>query len=268
MNKVVSKDGTEIAFDKLGEGLALVLVTGAMETRADTASLAASLAPYFTVFAYDRRGRGDSTDTPPYAVEREVEDLQAVIAEAGGQAYVFGHSSGAILALEATRLIAPSIMKMALYEPPFIIDNGTPPLPEDYVTRLTDLVSAGRRGDTVKYWMTTVIRIPEEAQAYMQSQPTWQSFEAVAPTLPYDAAISAPYVKGKPLPRDGWASATMPVLVMDGGDSPPMMHSGAAALTEILPNAQRRTLDGQGHGPADEVLVPALVEFFNGRRIK
>jgi len=267
MEKVISKDGTEIAFDRRGEGPSLVLVTGAMATRADTASVAASLAPYFTVFAYDRRGRGDSGDTPPYAVEREIEDLQAMIDEAGGSAFVFGHSSGAILALEATRLIAPSIAKMALYEPPFIIDD-TPPLPEDYVSRLQELVSAGRRGDTVNYWMTSVVRVPDEAIAYMQSQPSWHDFEVVAPTLVYDATISAPYVRGKPLPKDRWTSATMPVLVMDGGDSPPMMHSGALALTEILPNAQHRLFPGQGHGAADEVLVPVLVEFFNGRRIQ
>jgi pimeloyl-ACP methyl ester carboxylesterase len=263
MEKVVSKDGTEIAFDGQGEGPSLILVTGAMATRADTASVAARLAPYFAVFAYDRRGRGDSGDTPRYAVEREIDDLQAVIARAGGSAYVFGHSSGAILALEATRSIAPSITKLALYEPPFIVDDGSPPLPEDYVTRLADLVAAGRRGDTVKYWMTTVIRVPDEAQAYMQSQPMWHDFESVAPTLVNDATISAPYVRSKPLPRDRWASAAMPVLVIDGGDSPQMMHSGASALTDILPNAQRRTLEGQGHGPADEVLVPVLVEFFN-----
>ena len=165
MEKVVSKDGAEIAYDRLGVGPALVLVAGAMATRADAAASAKSLAPYFTVFAYDRRGRGDSGDRLPYALEREIEDLQAVIAAAGGSAFVFGHSSGAILALEATRLIAPSITKMALYEPPFIVNDGTPPLPEDYVTRLQELASAGRRGDTVKYWMTTVIGVPDAAQA-------------------------------------------------------------------------------------------------------
>jgi pimeloyl-ACP methyl ester carboxylesterase len=110
--------------------------------------------------------------------------------------------------------------------------------------------------------MTTVIRVPDEVLAHMQSQSMWQSLEAGAPTLVYDATISAPYVKGEPLPNDRWPSATMPVLVMDGGDSPPMMHSAATALTDILPNAQHRTFPGQGHGPADEVLVPALVEFF------
>src|SRR5438105_238019 len=128
MHKLTSKDGTPIAFDRLGEGPALIVVTGAIAARSDVAQLAATLAPHLTVFAYDRRGRGDSGDTPPYAVEREIEDLQAIITEAGGSAFVFGHSSGAILALEAARLLAPTITKLALYEPPFIVDDSRPPL--------------------------------------------------------------------------------------------------------------------------------------------
>lgn len=265
MNTVTSKDGTKIAFDRVGAGQPLILVTGAMATRTDAASLAATLAPYFTVFTYDRRGRGDSSDTPPYAVEREIEDLQALITEAGGTAYAFGHSSGAILALEAARLLAPSITKLALYEPPFIVDDSRLPPPDEFVTRLTELVSAGRRSEAVTYWMSTVVGVPDEAVAYMQNDPMWHSFEAKAHTLAYDATISADYMKGKPLPRDRWASVTIPTLVMDGGDSPAMMHSGALALTDILPNAQHRRFPGQGHGVADEVVAPVLVEFFNGR---
>ncbi|HMA35008.1 MAG TPA: alpha/beta hydrolase [Chloroflexia bacterium] len=263
MHHVTSKDGTAIAFDRLGEGRPLILVNGALSRRADAASVAASLAPQFTVFAYDRRGRGDSGDTPPYAIEREIEDIAALLAEAGGTAYVFGHSSGAILALEAARLLAPAITKLAVYEPPFIVDDRTRPLPEDYVTRLAELVAADRRGAAVTYWMTTVVRVPDETLASMQNAPMWHAFEAMAPTLVYDATISADYVKGKPLPSGKWASVTIPTLVMDGGESPAMMHSAALALTAILPNAQHRRFPGQGHGVAAEVLVPVLVEFFH-----
>ena len=149
MNKVISKDGTPIAFDRAGQGLALILVTGALATRSDMVSLAAHLASHFTVFTYDRRGRGESGDTAPYAVEREVEDLAALIVEAGGSAFVFGHSSGAVLALEAARWLSTSITKLALYEPPFIVDESRPPLPDDYLTQLTGLISSGRRGEAV-----------------------------------------------------------------------------------------------------------------------
>src|SRR5512135_2271780 len=143
MQTVGSADGTTIAFDRSGQGPALILVAAASATRLAEASLAAALAPNFTVFAYDRRGRGDSGDTPPYAVEREVEDLDAVIDEAGGSAFVFGHSSGAVLALEAARLLPDKISKLALYEPPFIIDNGRPPAPQDFTAQLERLVAAG-----------------------------------------------------------------------------------------------------------------------------
>ncbi len=146
MRKAISRDGTAIAFDQSGQGSALILVAGATATRLDEAALSAHLAPHFTVFAYDRRGRGDSSDTAPYAVEREVEDIEALINEAGGSAFVFGHSSGAVLALEAARLHPGKIEKLALYEPPFILDDSRPPVPQDYVPHLNELIAAGRRG--------------------------------------------------------------------------------------------------------------------------
>src|SRR2546430_3569576 len=147
MRTVISKDGTPIAFDQSGRGQAIILVAGATATRLAAISVAAALAPHFTVFAYDRRGRGDSGDTAPYAVEREVEDVDALITEAGGSAFVFGHSSGAVLALETARLLPARIKKLALYEPPFIVDDSRPPIPKDDVARLTELVSSDRRGE-------------------------------------------------------------------------------------------------------------------------
>jgi len=269
MRKVISKDGTPIAFDQSGQGPAIILVAGATATRLAEASLAAALAPHFTVFAYDRRGRGDSGDTAPYAVEREVEDIEALITEAGGSAFVFGHSSGAVLALEAARLLPTRITKLALYEPPFIIDDSRPPAPQDYAKRLTELVSSGRRGEAVEYFMTEV-GTPAEMMAQMRQSPMWPGLEAVANTLPYDITIIGDTQSGDPLTLRKWADVTVPALVMDGTvflgreDSHVFMRHGADELANILPDAQRRTLEGQDHGPADDVLAPALKEFFLG----
>src|SRR2546429_4582400 len=187
MRTVISKDSTPIAFDKSGHGPAIILVAGATATRLAEASLAAILAAQFTVFNYDRRGRGESGDTAPYAVEREVEDLEALIIEAGGSAFVVGGSSGAVLALEAARKLP--ITKLALYEPPFIVDDSRPPLPADYVSQLTALLASGRRGDAVAYFMTTGVGLPVAEVAQMRHDPMWPALEAVAHTLAYDGTI-------------------------------------------------------------------------------
>ncbi len=267
MRKVISKDGTPIAFDQSGQGPAIILVAGATATRLAEASLAAALAPHFTVFAYDRRGRGESGDTAPYAVEREVEDLEALINEAGGSAFVFGHSSGAVLALEAARLLPTKITKLAVYEPPFIIDDSRPPAPQDYVPHLIELVSSGRRGEAVEYFMTEV-GSPAEVVAQMRQLPMWSGFEEVAHTLAYDVTIMGDTQRGDPLPLRKWASVTVPTLVMDGTvflgreEGHVFLRHGAEELATILSDAQRRTLEGQDHGAADDVLAPALKEFF------
>ncbi|HEX3640488.1 MAG TPA: alpha/beta hydrolase [Ktedonobacteraceae bacterium] len=269
MRKVISKDGTPIAFDQSGQGPVLILVAGATATRFAEAELAAALAPHFAVCAYDRRGRGDSGDTAPYAVEREVEDLDALITEAGGTAFVFGHSSGAVLALEAARLLPTKITKLAVYEPPFIIDESRPAAPQDYASHLIELVSSGRRGEAVEYFMREV-GAPAEMIAQMRQSPMWSGLEEVAYTLAYDVTIMADTQRGKPLPRDKWACVTVPTLVMDGTvflgreEHHGFLRHGAQELATILPNARHRTLEGQDHGPADEVLVPALKAFFLG----
>jgi len=261
--KVRSKDGTAIACDQSGDGPAIILVGGAMSTRSASGPLAALLAPRFTVFAYDRRGRGDSGDTAPYAVEREVDDLAALIGEAGGSAFVFGHSSGAALALEAAAR-GLAITKLALYEPPFIVDDSRPPLPGDYVTQLTELIAAGRRGDAVAFFMTTGVGLPVEAVAQMRHDPMWPALEDVAHTLPYDGTIMGDTMRGNPLPLKRWASVTVPTLVMDGGESPAWQRTAVQALVDVLPHAQRRTLEGQTHGVAPDALAPVLEEFFAG----
>ena len=220
MNTVRSKDGTIIAYDRVGKGPALIMVTGATATRADAAGAAESLGQHFTVFAYDRRGRGDSGDTAPYAVEREVEDIDAMITEAGGSAFVFGHSSGAILALDAARLLSPTrLTKLAVYEPPLMIKDSHPQLPKDYVDHLNELIAAGKRGEAVEYFMTAAIGMPPETVAQARNSPMWPKLEAVAPTIAYDGAITMDTAVGSPLPLKKWATIQIPTLVMSGGKS-------------------------------------------------
>jgi pimeloyl-ACP methyl ester carboxylesterase len=269
VKKVISKDGTAIAFDQSGQGPALILVAPAFATRGDETSLVAALAPDFTVFNYDRRGRGDSGDTPPYAVEREVEDLDAVIGAAGGSTFVFGRSSGAVLALDAARALPTKITKLALYEPPFIVDGSHALPPQDFAAHLQELVASGQRGDAVDYW-NTVIGMPDEMIAAMRQAPWRSGQEAVAHTLPYDAAITADTQRGDPSPLKQWASVTIPTLVLDGtvmmgrADLHTFMRHGAEAIANVLPHPERRILDGQDHGPADDVLAAALKAFFLG----
>jgi pimeloyl-ACP methyl ester carboxylesterase len=262
VNTVTSKDGTTIAFDRLGQGPPVVLVDGALCYRGlgPSGPLAAFLAQHMTVFTYDRRGRGDSKDTAPYAVEREVEDLQAVIEEAGGSACVYGISSGAALALEAARRNV-AITKLALYEAPFIVDDSRAPLPEDYVRRLDESLSAGRRGDALKLFMRQV-GLPAMLLAVMPLMPAWSKLKAVASTLPYDAAVMGDTQAGNPLPADRWDELTMPTLVVVGGKSPSWMQHGTHALADVLPNARHRVLDGQTHMVKPKALAPVLVEFF------
>jgi pimeloyl-ACP methyl ester carboxylesterase len=264
MNKILSTDGTPIAFDRSGVGPALILVGGALSTRLSAAALAASLAPHFTVYAYDRRGRGESGDRQPYAVEREVEDLAALIKEAGGSAYIYGHSSGAVLALEAADQLAPAVQKLALYEPPFILDASRTPVPEDYIGRLYEMIGKGQRGEAVAYFMTHVVQMPEGVVSGMQNAPMWPGMEAVANTLPYDGLVMGDLTSGRPLPASKWKNVTIPTLVLDGGNSPAYMHHSAEAVTSLLPNAAHRRLEGQDHGAAVDVLAPVLVQFFKG----
>jgi pimeloyl-ACP methyl ester carboxylesterase len=265
VDHVRSKDGTTIAFDRLGDGPPLILIGGALSDRSAAASVSSGLATSFSAIAFDRRGRGDSGDTPPYAVEREVEDVEALIDEAGGSAFVFGHSSGAALALVAALRGLP-IPRLALYEPPFIVDDSRPPLPPDYVVHVDELVKEGRRGDAVEYFLTVGPMVPAEAVAGMRSSPMWPAFEAMAHTIAYDGAVMADASSGSPEPLTRFADVTIPTLVMDGGASPPWIRATARTLADTLPNSHHRTLEGQDHGPHDEVLVPVLVEFFTADR--
>ena len=260
MNTVQSNDGTTIAFDRTGEGSPVVLVSGALGGRSSNAQLAVLLAADFTVFNYDRRGRGASSDIEPYAVEREIEDLAAVLAEASEPACVFGTSSGGNLALEAAAA-GLSIRRLALWEPNFLVDGSRPPLPNDYVDQLTELVASGRRGDAVELFMTRAVGMPREFVAPMRAMPMWPAMEAEAHTLAYDGRVVGDSMAGTPL-SGRWQSVMTPTLVLDGGATP-WMTAGADALAAALPNARRRTLAGQTHDVAAEALAPVLKEFFS-----
>lgn len=263
MNTVDSSDGTTIAFDRSGEGPPVILVDGAFMHRSfGQPKLAALLAEHFTVFTYDRRGRGDSGDTAPYAVEREVEDLQALIDQAGGSAYVYGISSGAALALEAAAR-GSAITKLALYEAPFIVDDGRPPVPGDIVAQLDATLAAGHRGDAVRLFLRQV-GAPRIVIALMRFMPAWSKLERVAHTLPYDMTIVAGNQAGKPLPAERWTGVTMPTLVVVGGKSPAWLHHGMHALANGIPNSHHHILDGQTHRVKPKVLAPLLVQFFSG----
>lgn len=257
MESATSSDGTTIAFDRLGEGPLVVLVCGAATDRGANAPLAALLSERFTTFNYDRRGRGDSGDTPPYAVGREVEDLDAVIVAAGGSAFVYGTSSGGALALEAAAR-GLAISKLALWEVPFSLDEGSRP-PADQVERYDEMISAGRRGEAVEYFMREVVGLPPEFVSYAKAAPFWQAQETLAHTLAYDATIMGDYS----LSFGRAAAVAAPALAMAGGESPPFMRETARALAEAFPAGQHRILENQEHNVAAEVLAPVLGEFFD-----
>jgi pimeloyl-ACP methyl ester carboxylesterase len=258
MNQVTSKDGTTIAFDQLGNGPAVILVSGGSVDRSSNAGLATLLAEHFTVFNYDRRGRGPSGDTLPYAVEREIEDIEAVADATGGSAYLYGSSSGAALALEAARGLPSKITKLALWEPPYILDPARRP-PADTAKTFHDLVVAGRRGDAAQYFMEKVVGMPPEFVAGARSQPWWPAQEALAHTLEYDATVMGDYS----LPTERITAVTTPTVVIDGGASFGFMRETADAIAKLMPKAQRRTLEGQQHNVDAKVLAPVMVEFFN-----
>jgi pimeloyl-ACP methyl ester carboxylesterase len=256
MEQVTSNDGTSIAYDRSGEGPGVILVSGGSVDSSSNAPVGALLADRFTVFNYDRRGRGPSGDTPPYAVQREVEDLEAVIGAAGGSALVYGTSSGAALVLEAAAA-GLTITKLALWEPPYIIDPAMRP-PSDTAETFERLVSEGRRGDAVEFFMANVVGMPAEFVAQARSQPWWGATEALAHTLAYDATIMGDYS----VPVDRAELVAAPTLVIVGGASFPFMQETAETLAKTFPNGEIRTLEGQSHDVAPQVIGPALTEFF------
>jgi pimeloyl-ACP methyl ester carboxylesterase len=263
MSTVKSADGTTIAFDAVGEGQPLIMIDGATAHRAtnpSNAEVAKLLSDEFRVYVYDRRGRGESSDTKPYAIQREIEDLAALIEDAGQPAIVFGWSSGSLLALDAAAAGLP-ITALALFEPPVVVDDGRPPLPTDYVERLESSVAAGRPGDAVELFMTAGANMPAEFVDMVRGTPIWAGVEEIAGTIAYDGRIMGTTMSGNPLPADRWAAVKAPVLVMHGDATPPYLKTGAEAVAEHLPTAKLLPVTGENHNVEPPVLAPVLRQF-------
>lgn len=259
MSQAISKDGTVIDYESSGRGPALILVDGAMCSRdfGPMPKLAPLLAPHFTVYVYDRRGRGRSGDTKPYAKEREVEDIAALITEAGGRASLVGLSSGGALALEAAASGLP-IEKVVAYEPPYVgaAVNGSGPI--DHQARLEALIAEDDRAGAVKYFMGPMVGAPAAVVVMMRLLPwMWSKLKAVAHTLPYDAAL----MSGFDVPADRMARVQVPTLVMHGARTEGRLARAAEAVAAAVPGAQHRTLPGQTHNVSPGILAPALVAF-------
>lgn len=262
LNQLRSKDGTAIAFDVMGRGPALILVDGAMTARSSGTKpeLARLLAERLTVYTYDRRGRGDSGDTQPYAVEREIEDIDAVIEAAGGSAFLYGHSSGGCLALDATVSLSGKVKKLAMYEAPYNNDPEARKTFREYLEKLAQALGSGRRGDAAALFMR-LVGMPDAQIEGMRREPFWAGMEALAPTLAYDHAG----VMGEDgsIPMNRVARVQVPTLVMVGGKGAPFMLETAKTLARTIPGAKLQTLEGQDHSVQPQALAPALVEFLS-----
>jgi pimeloyl-ACP methyl ester carboxylesterase len=255
---VTSADGTVIAYERIGQGPALILIDAAGHYRGFTsfAGLIDLLAPKFSIYHYDRRGRGSSTDTQPHAVQREVEDLAALIAEAGGSAFLYAFSSGGLLALHAAMAGLP-IARMALLEPPIELqeDRSAQRL---FTTELSNLLAAGEPDRAVEFYLTG-IGVPDEIVASMRGSASWSAMASVAPTLVYDSLIS------EATSFDLLVSVTVPTLVLDSEGSSDDLIGMAATVAGALPNGFHRSLAGEWHGVSDDVLAPVLIDFFTWR---
>lgn len=265
MDTVTSADGTSIAYDQYGSGPAVILVGGAFQHRvidSSTAELARLLGTEFTAYHYDRRGRGDSGQgASRYTVEREIDDIAALVEAAGGTAMLFGMSSGAALALDAAAR-RPAVTRVAVYEPPFLVEGAGRAVPANLQPRLEALVMTDQPDGAVELFLTEAVGMPAERVAGLRRAPIWPAFESVAHTLPHDVALLEDTLSGGRLPAKRWAAVTVPVLVVDGGTSPPSMAGAAAALAGVLLDARRETLPGQDHAVDPVVLAPLLGSYF------
>jgi pimeloyl-ACP methyl ester carboxylesterase len=262
MSRVTSKDGTSIAYDRQGNGPAVILIGGGLldpatgrDGRWENAPLAAALAEHFTVYNYDRRGRGDSGDTPPYALDRELEDLHALIAEAGGTAHLYGLSSGGAVALEAAAAGLP-VDRVAMYEVPYSVTDDMVRRWNEYIEQLGVALAEGRRGDAVELFMR-VAGSSEEDIAGARQSPLWPKLEAIAPTLAYDAVCLG---DGRP-PTARLATITRPTLVAAGGGAA-FFEQAADAIAAAVPQAQRVTIEGQGHIADPKTIASLLGRFY------
>ena len=258
METIISKDGTTLEADVSGSGPAIVLVSGGSVDRGSNAGLAGALESDFTVWNYDRRGRGGSGDTAPYAVAREIEDVEAVIAAAGGHAHLYGTSSGAALAMEAAAAGAP-VDKLVMWEPPYSVDPAGRP-PADTVEQLDRMIAEGRRDDAATFFMVRMVGLPAEFAAFARTQPWWAGQLAIAHTLAYDARVMGDYS----VPTATAARVTCPTLILTGGASFALFRPTAEALVAAMPNARTQVLEGQEHNVDPGVLGPAMRSFLAG----
>jgi pimeloyl-ACP methyl ester carboxylesterase len=259
--KTTSRDGTTIAFTKRGSGPPLIIVDGAFCYRENgpATELASVLAQHFTVLTYDRRGRGESGDTAPYAAEREIDDLRALAREAGTAPFLVGISSGGALTLQAVAS-GVDVKKIALYEPPYLADGNDPRSFEDAKKRLQSLVSAGDRGGAVRFFMTDVYGAP---RAFVFAMPflmpnAWKRNKLVVHTVPYDLTI----LEDRSVLNERSSSISVPTLVIGGEKSPKELHDAVTAVANAIPNAHSRYLSGQDHNISSAALAPVLFEYF------
>jgi pimeloyl-ACP methyl ester carboxylesterase len=257
MHTITSADGTTLAAEQTGSGPAVVLVGGAFNDRGTVAGLARALAPDRTAWTYDRRGRGASGPLGPWpgraeAVRREIEDLAAVVAATGASVAVVGHSSGAILALEAAAAGVP-MRAVVAYEPPYVLPGTRPVAGADLADRLV----AAEPADAVALFLTEGVGVPAEMVAMIAGSPDYPGMVAIAPTLAYDTAICGP---GSALPAERLGRISVPALVLDGGDSPEWMRAAAAAAAAAIPGAAYETVPGEDHAilQRPEVFAAAL----------
>jgi pimeloyl-ACP methyl ester carboxylesterase len=262
MPKVISKDGTNIAYEKSGNGPIVIVVDGALCSRGfgPTGKLVPLLKDQFTVITYDRRGRNESGDTLPYSVEREVEDLDALIKEVGNSVNMIGFSSGAALILNAAAK-GLNIKKMVLYEAPYVMNQGGYNPPADAEAQLKKLIAADKRGAAVKFFMKDMVGMPGIMATIMSFLPMWSKLKAVAHTLPYDAAI----LDGFSLPVNLAKTVHVPTLVMGGEKSPLTLRNAVLKLAEAMPNAESKLLEGQNHNVSMKAIAPELIKFFNNQ---
>jgi pimeloyl-ACP methyl ester carboxylesterase len=261
MNTITSRDGTIIAYDVAGSGPTAVIVDGALTTRSagSKPELVRLLSQHLTVYSYDRRGRGDSGDSPAYAVDREIEDIEALIVSAGGTARLYGHSSGAALAFEAALKLGDKVKALAMYEAPYNDDAEAQKSWKEYRSQLADLLNVGRGGDAVALFMK-LVGMPAEQISGMRNAPAWPTFEALGPTLAYDHIGVMGETAAVPIARA--AQLAIPVLVMSGSASYPFMSQTARALSKAFPNGRLQALAGQTHDVNPETLSPVLASFF------
>lgn len=264
MEFITSKDGTKIAYEKQGNGPALILVGGGLDDGSENRQHVPELAEHFTVFNYARRGRGESGDTQPYALEREIEDIEALIAKADGPAYLFGASSGGALVLEAA-MAGVRANKLAVYEVPYSVEAYMIDGWQGYKAQLADALAKGDRDQALELFMRLAGSSEADIEGAKQSE-YWPGMRALAHTLAYDAACM----------RDGGvperlSTVTQPTLVMTGTMLAPGMQElqpsffaeAAKIMVEKLPNSTYEVLEGETHQVDSKKLTAALKEFFN-----